>query len=301
VLALFAGILVLGLMPGPVLAAGVVDQSNEAINLNWHGKEFAQTVTVGQTGKLTGVDLYMYAANGANTTASIRDLYRGSGNPIGPALASATVQVLYTKWYHFEFPTPVSFLAGGRFAIDFTVVDYGYSQEYGSSGAYAGGKALEYGSAWTNLKGDANLDFAFRTYMEAAPNPTAQPVPTPTPAPTAAPTVAPKPTPAPTPKPIPTATATPLATASPAATDPIAAATTTDPAASPTPTDTATPTASASASPSAQPDQQSSGSGDSGGPPIVLIIVGIVALAAVLGGGIGLGFLLARRQRSNSE
>jgi hypothetical protein len=292
VLALFAGILVLGLMPGPVLAAGVVDQSNEAINLNWHGKEFAQTVTVGQTGKLTGVDLYMYAANGANTTASIRDLYRGSGYPIGPALASATVQVLYTKWYHFEFPTPVSFLAGGRFAIDFTVVDYGYSQEYGSSGAYAGGKALEYGSAWTNLNGDANLDFAFRTYMDSAPAPTAQPVPTPTPgadsAPTAAPTAAPKPTPAPTAKPIPTATAMPFATASPTATDPIA---------TPTATDTAPPAASASPSTQPSPTSSDSGSsGDSGGPPIVLIIGGVVALAAVLGGGIGLGLLLARRQ-----
>jgi len=42
------------------------------------------------------------------------------------------------------------------------------------------------------------------------------------------------------------------------------------------------------------------GSGDSGGSPILIVIVGIVALAAVLGGGIGLGFMLARRPRGIS-
>jgi hypothetical protein len=280
-LALFAGILVLGLMPGPALADSTLDQVNESHDTPFAGdRTFAQTVTVGQTGLLTRVDLYMSAISETQITASITSLYRGTGYPIGPALASATVQVQGQGWYHFEFPTPVSFLAGGHFAIVFSVSQ---STAKASAGHYPGGQALEYGTVWANLNGDPALDFAFRTYVEAAPNPTAQPVPTPTPAPTPAPKL----TPAPTPKPIPTATATPLATASP---------TTTDPIATPTTTDTASPAASASASPSAQPDSSSGSSGDSGGPPIVLIIVGVVALAAVLGGGIGLGFVLARRR-----
>jgi hypothetical protein len=38
-----------------------------------------------------------------------------------------------------------------------------------------------------------------------------------------------------------------------------------------------------------------SGSGDLGDPSIVIVIVGIAALAAVLAGGIGIGFLLGPR------
>jgi hypothetical protein len=56
----------------------------------------------------------------------------------------------------------------------------------------------------------------------------------------------------------------------------------------------------ARATPTAQPNSQSGAAGDSGGPPILIIALGIVALAAVLGGGIGLGFLLARRRRPTS-
>jgi hypothetical protein len=263
-LALFAGILVLGLMPGPALAASVVDQSNEGQNLKGDGgHDLAQTVTVGQTGRLTGVDLLLYSANGWTDAVSIQTIERVSRKPTGSKLASATISVFGDNWYHIEFPTPVSLIAGGRFAI---VLSQGgnCSWKY-SSGTYSRGEALEYGSAWTNLQGDANLDFAFRTYMDSAPIPT----------------------PAPTQKPVPPATAKPDLTASPAATD----------LASPTASIT---TASTTASPSTQPSPQSGGSGDSGGPPIVLIIVGIVALAAVLGGGIGLGFVLARRPRQIS-
>lgn len=267
VLALFVGILVLSLTPGPALAASVVDQSNEGQNLKGDGgHDLAQTVTVGQTGRLTGVDLRLYSANGWTDAVSIQTIERVSRKPTGVVLASATISVIGEKWYHIEFATPVSLIAGGRFAI---VLSQGgnCSWRY-SSGTYSRGEALEYGSAWTNLLGDANLDFVFRTYMDSAPIPT--------PAPTK------KPVPTPTKKPVPTPTAKPDLTASPAATD------------------LASPTASiTTASPSTQPSPPSGGSGDSGGPPIVLIIVGIVALAAVLGG-IWLGFVLARRPRQIS-
>lgn len=272
-LALFACILVLGLMPRPALADGGLDQVNEARNYNFLGPgTLAQTVTVGQTGKLTGVDLFLYEAKEAKTNVSIYRL-DFTGKPAGQALASATVSVSTEDWYHVAFATPVSFNSGSGFAIVFPVTAEGWA--FGSSGSYSGGQALEVSSgSWANLKGDANLDFAFRTWVVPAAVPIA------TPAPVATPTPAPKLTP--------TATGTPVPTSSPT--------TPAESTASPS-TDMTSPAASASASPSARSDSQSGGSGDSGGPPILIVIVGIVALAAVLGGGIGLGFLLARRRQ----
>jgi hypothetical protein len=267
-LALLAGILVLASIPGPVLADSVVDQMNPAHVTNFSGtRTFAQTVTVGKTGMLTGVDLYMSATSATQITASIMSLYRGSGYPFGPVLASATVQVSAQTWYHFEFPTPVSFISGGHFAIVFAVIQ---SSAKASAGMYSGGQALEYGAVWAPLNGDANLDFAFRTYV-AAPVPTATP-----PSATAEPVATP-----------PSATAEPVATATPTTTVPGTSAATTDL--------TASPMASiANATPTALPDPQSGGSGDSGVPPILLAFVGIVALTAALGG-IGLWFVRARR------
>jgi hypothetical protein len=298
--AIVAAVLVLGLMPGPALAASIVDQGNEGQNLKTDGgHDLAQTVTVGQTGRLTGVDLFLYSANGWTDAVSIQTIDRVTRLPTGSKLASATISVFGEKWYHIEFPTPVSLIAGGRFAI---VLSQGTwcSWSY-SSGTYSRGEALEYGSAWTNLQGDASLDFFFRTYMDNSPAPTATPQSTSdsapvTPTPKITPT--PKVTPTPTQKPISTPTANPSSAASVAASNPsgsaAAASSTTSPAASSTTSPT---TSSPSASPSAQSGPQSGGSGDSGGPPILIIIVGILALAAVLGSGIGLGLVLARRRQ----
>ena len=289
-LSLLAGMLILASMPEPVLADSVVDQANPAHVTSFGGtRTFAQTVTVGLSGILTGVDLYLSSTAETKITASITSLYRGSGLPFGPALASATVQVSSQTWYHFEFPVPVTFLSGGRFAIVFPVVQ---GSAKGSSGGYSRGQALEYGAAWAPLNGDANLDFAFRTYMiEPTPmptaNPTAEPVPMPTAGADSAPTAAPTagPTAAPTAGP----TVGPASTASPVAT----------PTTSPSMNDVASPTASiAAGTPSALQDPQSGGAGESGGPPILLIVVGIVALAAVLG---GIGLVFARRRRRGSQ
>ena len=256
-LTLFAGILVLSLIPGPVLAVSVVDQSSEAHNLKDGGPDLAQVVTVGQTGMLTGVDLFLSSANGWTDAVSIQTVERVSRKPTGSKLASATISVSSEKWYHIEFATPVSLIAGGQFAIVLSLGDNCYW--HFSSKGYSGGEALEHISVWMYLHNDANQDFSFRTYMDAAANPTAVPIQKVTPAPT--------PTPA-APTPTPAATATPVSSASP--------------------------TASIAATPTAQPNAPADGSGDSGGPPIVLIIVGLAALAAVLGGGIG--FVLARRR-----
>jgi hypothetical protein len=294
VLALFAGILLLGLMPGPALAAETVDQSNEGSNYDLCGPgTFAQTVTVGRTGKLTSVDLYLEEIIKQYTVVSIY-LLDFTGKPTGLALASKTVSVTTKRWYHVAFSPQVSFNSGWSFAIVFPVTSHGCG--FGSGTTYTGGQGLEVNSgSWAPIQGDPNLDFAFRTYMEDGAIPTAQPVPTPTPAPTAAPTVAPTVAPTAAPTPAPTAAPTPTPTAAPTPTQtPIPTATAT--------TDlTAVPSASmASATPTARPNPQSGTAGDSGGPPILIIVLGIVALAAVLGGGIGLGFLLARRRRPTS-
>ena len=199
-LTLLAGILVLGLMPGPVLAVSVVDQSSEDHHLKVPGHDLAQTVTVGQTGMLTGVDLFLESAAGWTDAVSIQTIERVSRKPTGSKLASATISVSAEKWYHIEFATPVSLIAGGQFAIVLSQGDDCYW--HFSSKGYSGGEALEYyDSAWIFLHNDANQDFSFRTYMAAAVNPTAVPIATPTPTPT----------------PTPAATATPVPSASPTA------------------------------------------------------------------------------------
>ena len=298
-LALFAGILALGLMPGPALAANIVDQSNLVTDsVCLAGNAVAQTVTVGQTGKLTGVNLYLYGASGGPIALSIQGLDRGSGYPSGSTLATSDpVSVIGLHWFHFNFPTPYSFLAGGRFAIVFSIAVPNCA--YGSGGQYASGNALVYGSTWTTLKGDANLDFAFATEVDTTPAPTASPTPTATasPTPTATsvatkaptPTATKAPTAAPTNKPTATATTKPVATATPTAVASTASAAATDP--DPSVSTATDPAASDSTSVGATAAQTDAPSGGSGVPPIA--IFGIVALAVALGGGIG--WVLARR------
>jgi hypothetical protein len=188
------------------------------------------------------------------------------------------VTVADVGWYHFEFATPVSFIAGGRFAIVFSITGWGVA--YASLGSYPNGQALEKGSAWGTLAGKPNLAFAFATWVTPAANPTAQPVPTPTPAP--------KVTPAPV------ATKTPAATPSTAEPSPsAAAASTSDVVASPSTS------ASASTNPAPSGSDPGNTTGDSegsGGAPILAIaaLVAALALVAILGAG---RFALGRRRK----
>ena len=71
-LAIVTAALVLGLMPGSAIAGGGGDQGAAAHDLKIGGpRTYAQTVTVGVTGQLTGVDLYLFETNPAKMTASI--------------------------------------------------------------------------------------------------------------------------------------------------------------------------------------------------------------------------------------
>jgi hypothetical protein len=278
-LAIVTAALVLGLMPGSAIAGGGEDQGAAAHDLKIGGpKTYAQTVTVGVTGQLTGVDLYLFETYPAKMTASIRLVDRVTRLPIGSAKASATVTVADVGWYHFEFATPVSFIAGGRFAIVFSVTAWGVA--YASLGSYPNGQALEEGSAWGTLPGKPNLAFAFATWVTPTPNPTAQPIPTPTPAPKA------------TPKSV--ASKTPAATQTSAGPSPSAAvASPSHAVASPSTS------ASASANPTSSgsdPEGKTGDSGSSGGSPILITaaVIAALALVAIVGAG---GFALGRRRK----
>ena len=287
-LRLFAGVLLAVLMPATVLAASVVDQKSESHDTYKVAApdNLAQTFTVGLTGKLTAVDLFLYDWDGGPVLVFIESIDRKTKLPTGTVYASSSQSVVYEQWYHFPLNTPVSCSKGAQLAIVF----YGGPNStagWTSTNAYAGGQALKVAGPWTPLGGD----FAFRTYSEAAaPTPTPKPAATPTPKP--APTPTPKPAPTATPKPSTTATPTPalstLPTAS-AATDPpapTASPAAGDPKASATPAFTGAPSASAVANPN-------SSSTDPSGPALPLLIGGFVGAGLLAA---GLGFAVGRRR-----
>ena len=285
-LAIVTAALVLGLMPGSAIAGGGGDQGAAAHDLKIGGpRTYAQTVTVGVTGQLTGVDLYLFETNPAKMTASIMLLDRMTRLPIGSAKASATVTISDMGWYHFEFAKPVSFIAGGRFAIVFSVTAWGVA--YASLGSYPNGQALELSSAWGTLDGKPNLAFAFATWVTPAANPTAEPIPIPTPAPKA------------TPKSV--ASKTPAATQTSVGPSPSAAVASPSAAVASPSAAVASPSTSASASTNPNsseldPGGKTGDSGSSGGSPILIIaaVVAALALVAIVG---AFGFALGRRRK----
>src|SRR5664280_769175 len=164
-LAFCASLLLVALVPGSTLAISPtsnLDQYNDpAMPLTYFvgsTSDLAQTFTVGKSGLLRGVDLYLSLVG---LTASIEAT--ASGHPTGSALASGSGTVSATPgWVHFAFPTPLSVLKDSVYAIVFNTGDSG--KWYGSTDTYPGGQALMAASPWNTL-GDAP-DFAFRTYVD---------------------------------------------------------------------------------------------------------------------------------------
>ena len=164
-LAFCASLLLVALVPGSTLAISPtsnLDQYNDpAMPLTYFvgsTSDLAQTFTVGKSGLLRGVDLYLSLVG---LTASIEAT--ASGHPTGSALASGSGTVSATPgWVHFAFPTPLSVVKDSVYAIVFNTGDSG--KWYGSTDTYPGGQALMAASPWNTL-GDAP-DFAFRTYVD---------------------------------------------------------------------------------------------------------------------------------------
>ena len=169
-LALSAGLLMLGLMPGATLAVAPssLDQDNEGITTTVDSSDsLAQTFTVGKAGLLSEVDLYSRSdhAGGSAETISIKAL-DGSGHPTGSALAMASVNPAShdaADWVPFSLSTPLSVTVGKKLAIVFNV--FGDKTVWGSTNTYAGGQALMHQGSWIPLSGSAPADFAFRTYV----------------------------------------------------------------------------------------------------------------------------------------
>ena len=189
VLALFAGLLLLALVPGSTLAVvGVVDQSNVPAApppvINTSGT-LAESFTVGQTGLMTAVDLYLITAGGAvSTTVNILAL-DGSGHPTGAALATGTVSVSTTgAFINFPFTTALSVTTGQKYAIEVVLGDAG-PWWYGDTGdTYGGGAAMytnTFPTGWTAPAPPVNtpiLDYYFRTYVAPPAGATAPPTST---------------------------------------------------------------------------------------------------------------------------
>jgi hypothetical protein len=128
-LALCAGLLLPGLMPGATLAIATpvyLDQSNTTYTSNVSGK-LAQTFTAGQSGILSQVDLFLASLNSGGATLSV-SIYPtdASGTPVttGTALATSGIaSVPYNAstgvWIEFSFASPCSVTAGTMYAIVF--------------------------------------------------------------------------------------------------------------------------------------------------------------------------------------
>ena len=160
-----AALAVLGMAPTPALASAVLDQSNEpldtATNAFGTAANLAQTFTVGKTGTLAIVDLYMDSHGGQTTTVNIESVT--SGMPSGTVLASGSAPVATSGWQEFTLTSPIAVTSGQQLAIVFTAP----GGVYGSPDNYTGGQALMQFSSWETTA-DAGLpcpDFAFETFM----------------------------------------------------------------------------------------------------------------------------------------
>jgi hypothetical protein len=182
-LAMAAGVVLLAALPGLSLAVppGTLDQSQDTVT-NSIGSEadVYQTFTVGQTGTLTGVQVWMNG-NG-ESTATVGIQATTSGDPSLTDLATVSAAPPPTAAFvDFILPTGLAVTAGDVLAIR---INCGSSTAaWGSAtNTYASGQALEINGGWVNPTGI--LDFTFRTYVLTATQPT--PVRTGTPPPTTA-------------------------------------------------------------------------------------------------------------------
>jgi hypothetical protein len=169
-LAVCAGMLLLGLLPGPALAnvPSNLDQSNNpsgviSVSLpSGPPTTVAQTFTAGKSGLLSGVDLYLRMDPAGTVNLSIEGTTSG-GLPDGTDKVTSSASVPVTDgWIHFSFWSPLSVTAGTLYAIVFSGVS---TVAYASLDTYPGGQGLLLSGSWTPFSSPA-IDFAFRTYVD---------------------------------------------------------------------------------------------------------------------------------------
>ncbi|MGZ6268032.1 MAG: hypothetical protein ACXWNR_05670 [Candidatus Limnocylindrales bacterium] len=171
--ALAAGMLLVALLPGAAMGSplppGALDQSNDpapgaAHTIGTPGS-IAQTFTVGKTGLLTRIQLYV---NGTGPmTVSVNPT--SGGLPTGAPLASSTSGFTsFEGWLDFPFASPVSVTAGVKYAIVFNTGTL--AAAWGSLDTYSGGQALIFTSSWVSFQDwqatSTFYDFAFKTFVD---------------------------------------------------------------------------------------------------------------------------------------
>jgi hypothetical protein len=173
-LALSAGILLMALLPGSVMAIvppGVLDQSNDPNLDGSHTMgaggtdDLAQSFTAGKTGLLTGVQLYMnFSASSVNAKIETT----AAGLPNGILATSLPVTFNASGWVDYSFPSPAEVFAGQTYAIVFTTG--ANASATGSGDTYSGGQALIVDTVWKPVTvwspSSALVDFAFRTFVD---------------------------------------------------------------------------------------------------------------------------------------
>ena len=281
-LALCAGLLLVGLVPGLTLAsAPAVDQHTDPAtpaNATWfpYGNtlgDIGQTLTVGMTGQLTQVDLDLKCSGLVGVVVMLRE-----GSKSGTILTYkvAPVDSVAGAWYHVLFSSPPSVKASQTLAIEIQQTTPASCSVYGSNvSSYAGGDLYQGNPATEN----PNEDLAFTTYVQAPPLILPHPslvFPLPSlllASPTASPTAKTTPKPA------------PMASSSSGS-------------AAPSESDTPSPIATASSSGSELATSSgTSGSGSGGSPPPIVVAI-IVVLVVIVG---GVGFMFMRRRRKTNS
>jgi len=183
-LALCVGLLLAGLVPGSTLAYAAptqpnVDQQNGATSFDedsaglgaYYG--FAQTFTVGKTGMLSGVSLYVGQAEASNITVRI-DILGGTGQPSGNDYAHGTTSVGSPGFYHFSFSTPFAVSTGDHYVL---VCDACANVLFAGTSAdlYSGGYAMidnnqagigKVGWMWGAAGFPAMADLTFITFVD---------------------------------------------------------------------------------------------------------------------------------------
>ena len=279
--------------PAPVMATGpVIDQYSNTVDTRWMlAGKVAQTITVGKTGTMAYLDLWLH---GETTLTTIRVSITGvnaAGLPFGLAMAQGWVPLDKFEPEGFAH-IPLSqhdFTAGQKLAIVIFPADSTMVYKIGganNSNPYPGGVVVTWsGSHWQRGAITDKQDIAFRTWV-VPPTPTPTPSPTPHPAATLAPhqaTAAPSATSEPTP----TATPTAPTTATPASSSPP-----TEPPSANVEVQSAAPSAGGSPAAGSGNAGTSGGSGDS---PVAIILAVVAALAVAAG--LVFFFLLRRRRR----
>jgi hypothetical protein len=178
---------------------GTLDQHQEVITGNgatWSdasmgvaGWRLGQTFTAGVSGKLDAVGVYVSATQPLPPPAVQVQPHPAVGNAViqirstdlsglpGSLLATESPTLSASPgWEYFVLPSPINIVIGTKYAIVMWTTDPTILNWAGDcSNSYPGGKAVVYDSfsfAWFPISGSpayCQQDFAFQTYVTAAP------------------------------------------------------------------------------------------------------------------------------------